>query len=68
LRSLNGWAYYLLDGITENGGAPVEKDKIISVEFLVTDVFGNKARLKIPLNKVTLEKAKHYILGLEEIS
>jgi len=67
-NSVNGWAYYWLDGITDNRYAPVEKDKIIPVEFVVTDVFGNKARLKISMNKIPMEKAKDYILGLEEIS
>ena len=66
-NSVNGWAYYLLDGITDNEHAPVEKEGKVRVEFVVTDVFGNKARLKMSMSRVPLERAKSYVLGIEDM-
>jgi len=43
--------------------------KLFSTIYLVvTDVFGNKARIKITMTPISLEKAKFYISDLDEIA
>lgn len=65
--SISGMAYYVAELYGSNIWNPIIKDGKINGKFIITDIFGNKAKTKITFNETTIDKVKTMIENIELI-
>ncbi len=65
--SISGMAYYIAEVYGSESWNPVIKNGKINGKFVITDVFGNKAKTEIIFNESTVERVKTMIENIELI-
>jgi len=65
--SISGWAYYVAEYHGNEKWNPVIKDDKITGSFVVRDIFGGKAKIKITFSKRELEDISALLPGIEKV-
>lgn len=65
--SIAGMTYYIAEFYGSELWNPVIKNGIITGRFIITDVFGNKAKTKITFTEANIDKIKNMIENIELI-